>query len=772
MSPLLNILIAEDNATDAELVLRQLRKDCQLGEITHVWTEESFAEAITKNPDLILSDYDMGSFNGFRALEILHERNLDIPFILVSGTIGEDLAVEAIKQGASDYLLKDRLGRLGTAVSQAIKDCRLRRERKEAEIALALSESRYRLLVEQAADGIFTVTSAGRYSDVNARGLEMLHYSREEFLRLNLGDLISEEEKPRLAEEVACLRQGQTRVSEFKIRRRDGTWFDAEISARALPDGQLLGIVRDLTERRRAEQVLRESEERFRQLAENIHEVFWISDSEKRTILYVSPAYETIWGRSCEGLIRNASDWLEAIHPDDRAGVTAALGKQLRGDYDEVFRVVRPDGTIRWVRDKAFPIRDRAGNVYRIVGTAEDITENRKLEAQFLQAQKMEAIGTLAGGIAHDFNNILSAITGYTELIKMQVGSDPQVSSYLQALQQASTRAAALVRQILAFSRRGNQERRPIQLRSVVEESLKLLRATIPVTIAFDVKLDDHLPPVLADGTQIHQVMMNLGTNASHAMRERTGRLTVRLELREITERFARTTTRLRAGPHVCLSVADNGHGMSPEIMARMYEPFFTTKAPGEGTGLGLAVLHGVMQSHHGDVVVKSMQGEGTVFELYFPAHLLPQEALAAQEDVEIPRGRGERVLFVDDESPIMIVGRLMLEQIGYKVHGDTDPAAMLALIRANPAAYDLVITDLTMPEMTGLDFASQLLAIRPDLPIILTTGYNSTLTIERVKAHGIREMLLKPLSMHSLGQAVRRSLDHPTPRLNAPLNT
>ena len=772
MSPLLNILIAEDNATDAELVLRQLRKDCQLGEITHVWTEESFVEAITKNPDLILSDYDMGSFNGFRALEILHERNLDIPFILVSGTIGEDLAVEAIKQGASDYLLKDRLGRLGTAGSQAIKDCRLRRERKEAEIALALSESRYRLLVEQAADGIFTVTSAGRYSDVNARGLEMLHYSREEFLRLNLGDLIAEEEKPRLAEEVAGLRQGQTRVSEFKIRRRDGTWFDAEISARALPDGQLLGIVRDLTERRRAEQVLRESEERFRQLAENIHEVFWISDPEKRTILYVSPAYETIWGRSCEGLIRNASDWLEAIHPDDRAGVTAALEKQLRGDYDEVFRVVRPDGTIRWVRDKAFPIRDRAGNVYRIVGTAEDITENRKLEAQFLQAQKMEAIGTLAGGIAHDFNNILSAITGYTELIKMQVGSDPQVSSYLQALQQASTRAAALVRQILAFSRRGNQERRPIQLRSVVEESLKLLRATIPVTIAFDVKLDDHLPPVLADGTQIHQVMMNLGTNASHAMRERTGRLTVRLGLREITERFARTTTRLRAGPHVCLSVADNGHGMSPEIMARMYEPFFTTKAPGEGTGLGLAVLHGVMQSHHGDVVVKSTQGEGTVFELYFPAHLLPQEALAAQEDVEIPRGRGERVLFVDDESPIMIVGRLMLEQIGYKVHGDTDPAAMLALIRANPAAYDLVITDLTMPEMTGLDFASQLLAIRPDLPIILTTGYNSTLTIERVKAHGISEMLLKPLSMHSLGQAIRRSLDHPTPRLNASLNT
>jgi PAS domain S-box-containing protein len=768
MLPSLNILIAEDNPMDAQLVLRQLRKDCQLGEVTHVWTEEAFVEAIAKLPDLILSDYDMGSFTGFRALEILREQGRDTPFILISGTIGEDLAVEAIKQGASDYLLKDRLGRLGTAVSQAIKDCRLRRERKQAETALAMSESRYRLLVEQASDGIFTVSSTGRYTDVNARGLEMLHYTREDFLRLNLGDLIAREDGVRLAQEIAALKQGQTRVSEFKIRRSDGTWFDAEISARALPDGQLLGIVRDLTERRRSEQVLRESEERFRQLAENIHEVFWITDPEKRTMLYISPAYETIWGRSRLAIMENPSDWLEAIHPDDRPRVSASIARQLQGDYDEVYRVVRPDGCIRWVRDKAFPIRDHSGNVYRIVGTAEDITENRKLEAQFLQAQKMEAIGTLAGGIAHDFNNILTAISGYTELIKAQVPAESHIAAYLQALQQASTRATSLVRQILAFSRRGNQERRPIQLRSVVEESLKLLRATIPVTVSFDVQLDDKLPPVLADATQIHQVMMNLGTNAAHAMNDQVGRFTVRLEFREITERFARTTTRLRTGPHVCLIVSDSGHGMSPEIMARMYEPFFTTKGPGEGTGLGLAVLHGVMQSHNGDVVVKSTVGAGTVFELYFPAHLLPQEPLAPKDDVGIPHGLGERILLVDDEGPVMIVGRLMLEQIGYKAQGHTDPSAMLEHIRADPGAFDLVITDLTMPAMTGLDFARQLQTIRPDLPIILTTGYNSTLTPERVRELGIREMLLKPLSMHSLAQALRRALNQPTARLTA----
>ena len=761
MTQPLKILFAEDNPVDAELVLRQLRRDGFDFEVNRVESEVAFVAGLDEGVDLILSDYDLGEFNGLRALEIVRASGLTVPFILISGTIGEDIAVEAIKLGASDYLLKDRLVRLGTAVTQAIMEGRLRRERREAESALAMSESRYRLLVEQASDGIFTVSHDGLYSDVNVRALEMMQYQREEFLRLKLGDLIAVEDRPRLEAEISRLRLGETRVSEFRMRRKDGTWFDAEISARALPDGHLLGIMRDLSERRRSEQALRDSEERFRQIAENIHEVFWMIDPEQHRMLYVSPAYETIWGRSCESLMARPSDWLKAIHPDDRDRVAeAAASRQLSGEYHEIYRVVRPDGSIRWVRDRAFPIHDAEGKVYRVVGTAEDITEHRKLEDQFLQAQKMEAIGTLAGGIAHDFNNILAAITGYTELMQMQIKNQPEVKGYLNALLQASSRATSLVRQILAFSRQGEHARTPVDLSRVVAEPLGLLRATIPATIAFDVSLPEGLPPVLADETHIHQVVMNLGTNAAHAMKDRPGTLGVKVELREVTANFAKTTSRLRPGPHLVLTVSDTGTGMTPELMERMFEPFFTTKAPGEGTGLGLAVVHGVMQTHEGEVTVKSTPGRGTTFQLYFPVHAIPVSAQPAEPVGAPPRGRGERILFVDDEAPIMLVGRLMLEGLGYQVEGGTDALEMLERFKEAPDAFDLVITDLTMPGITGLELSRRLLQIRPDICIILTTGYNASLTLERVRQLGIRELIMKPLSMFSLATALRRALD------------
>ncbi|HSH95548.1 MAG TPA: PAS domain S-box protein, partial [Roseimicrobium sp.] len=472
--------------------------------------------------------------------------------------------------------------------------------------------------------------------------------------------------------------------------RKDGTSFWNHLSITPVLDEHgnvvnFIGVLQDVTARRRAAEDLQASEERFRQIAENIQEAFWMTDPATHSLLYISPAYETIWGRRCADILKNPSDWLKAIHPDDRGRVAAASKRQLQGNYDEVYRVVRPDGSIRWVRDKAFPIRDQAGKVYRIVGTAEDITETRKLEEQFMQAQKMEAIGTLAGGIAHDFNNILAAITGYTELIKMQVTNDPQVETYLAALLQASSRATSLVRQILAFSRQADHERLPLQLRLVVEESLRLLRATIPVTVAFETHIDTETTWVLADATQVHQVLMNLGTNAAHAMSGGPGKLSVRLERREVSDEFARSTTRLRPGPHVVLSVSDTGCGMSAEVMERMFDPFFTTKPPGEGTGLGLAVVHGVMQTHEGEVLVKSAQGQGTTFELYFPAHLLPLDTQPAVDETEIPRGKGERILFVDDEAPIMLVGRLMLEEIGYKVDGETEAPAALERVKANP---------------------------------------------------------------------------------------
>ena len=760
MSVKLKILYAEDNPSDAELVLRQLRRDGFEVDAHLVDTEEDFAAGVHDGVDLILADYDIGTFNGLRALEIVKQKGVDVPFILISGTIGEDIAVESIKQGASDYLLKDRLMRLGTAVSQAIMDTRLRRERRQSEAALAISESRYRMLVEQAADGIVMVSADGRYRDVNARGLEMVQYSREEFLKMHLSDLIAPDEHPKLASEVLGLKRGETRVCEFRIHRKNGAWFDAEISARALPDGQLLGIVRDLTERRRSEHALRESEERFRQLAENIREVFWMTDPLRRAILYISPAYETIWGRTCESLYRQPETWVEAIHPEDRERVMAAAAQEAGGGYHEVYRVMRTDGSIRWVRDRAFPIKDASGRVYRIVGTAEDITERRELEEQFRQAQKLEAIGTLAGGIAHDFNNILGAIIGYVELTKMDLRTHPASHQYLDLVLQGAHRAASLVRQILAFSRQQEQQRIPIQLRHVVEEPLKLLRATVPAMIEFDVSLANDVPAVLGDPTQVHQVIMNLCTNAAHAM-NRSGRLGVKLE-RFVVDAFTPDVgAQLRFGVYARLTVSDTGCGMDRGTMDRIFEPFFTTKSPGEGTGLGLSVVHGIMQSHEGSVTVHSVPGKGTTFHLYFPADDGATTEKRAQTESDIPRGTGQRLLFIEDEQAIADLGKSILEMLNYRTTSVTDADEALELFRANPDAFDAVITDLSMPKMMGTDLASHLLEIRPDLPIILTTGYTAILTPEELHAVGVRELLMKPFGFDSIGLAVHRALTH-----------
>ncbi len=380
--------------------------------------------------------------------------------------------------------------------------------------------------------------------------------------------------------------------------------------------------------------------------------------------------------------------------------------------------------------------------------------ERRQLEEQFRQAQKMEAIGTLSGGIAHDFNNILGAIIGYTELAKMELDKNSEVVENLDEVLNGANRAVELVRQILAFSRQQEHERKPIQLRHVVAEALKLLRATIPASIEFDVSLDTDVPTVLADATQIHQIVMNLGTNAWHAMKQHSGRLTVAIEDFEADSDCADANPGLQPGQYVRLSMSDTGSGMDPATLSRIFDPFFTTKAPGEGTGLGLAVVQGIMQTHEGAVTVYSHVGEGTTFHLYFPAYG-EEEVHEESEVAAVPSGNGERILYVDDELLLARVGKKILERLGYVVEIQTGPMEALEAVRKRPGAYDLVISDQMMPILPGVDLARLLLAIRPDLPIILVTGYTATLTPERVQAMGIRNLILKPISVAALGAAV-----------------
>jgi nitrogen-specific signal transduction histidine kinase/CheY-like chemotaxis protein len=378
-------------------------------------------------------------------------------------------------------------------------------------------------------------------------------------------------------------------------------------------------------------------------------------------------------------------------------------------------------------------------------------------ERQSRQSSRMEAIGTLAGGIAHDFNNILTAILGFTELGLASVPKGSRTQRNLQEVLTAGHRAKHLVLQILAFSRQSGQGKKPTPIHTVVHEALTLLRASIPSTVEIRHSLLAE-SSIQADPTQLHQVVINLCTNAEYAMRETGGLLEITLEDVNVTEENIRSVSGLKLGPHARLTIQDNGAGMSSEVLERMYDPFFTTKPIGEGSGMGLAVVHGIVTNHGGALMVNSLKGQGTKVEVYLPA--IPALAWDASDDQHpIPRGK-ETILFVDDEETIVRLGQELLSQLGYTVEVQTSSPEALNAFRMNPERFDLVITDQTMPGLTGEALSRELLRIRPELPIILCTGFSHIMTAEKAKTLGIQAYLMKPLAIRDLAPIVRHVLD------------
>lgn len=448
------------------------------------------------------------------------------------------------------------------------------------------------------------------------------------------------------------------------------------------------------------------------------------------------------------------------VHPEDREIVMGASRAALASGrpFDFEYRIRHRDGRVRWVHGVADVERDEGGKPVRMTGVVQDITDRKQLEDQLRNAQKMEAIGQLAGGIAHDFNNILGAILGNVELALNPPPAEPVITEHLNTIRAASRRAADLVRQILLFSRCQEARRRPLRLEQVVKEALALLRASLPASIEFRTDLAPTWT-VLADPSEIHQVTMNLCTNAGHAMRDRPGVLKVELANTQVDEAWARAHPDLAPGRYVRLKVEDNGNGMDRATLARIFEPFFTTKPVGEGTGLGLAVVHGVMKNHDGGVVVESRLGEGTAFHLYFPVFDEEVgEPPAAAEPV--PPGRGERILFVDDEEPLTSAGKAALERMGYQVTPVNDPAEAFERFSRAPGEFEVLLTDLNMPGMSGAALAQKVRAIRPEMRLILTTGFNATLTEEVAREMGFGALLAKPYDLRSLGEAVHRVLN------------
>jgi len=509
---------------------------------------------------------------------------------------------------------------------------------------------------------------------------------------------------------------------------------------------------------------LEEHQARFQQLVEHIQEVFWIAVPDHSQVLYMSPRYETVWGRNCASLVDLSHNLWDSVHPQDQEWVLTRLAEGKAKGFHAEFRIIRPDHAIRWIRARTLPIRNAFGEVVRMAGVAEDITEQKRVEEtlvqterQFRQSSRMEAIGTLAGGIAHDFNNILTAILGYTELGLASVQKGSRVQRNLQEVLTAGHRAKHLVLQILAFSRQSGQGKKPTPIHQVILEAFKLLRATIPSTIEFRHSLMTE-ESVLADPTQLHQVVINLCTNAEYAMRTNGGLLDITLEDLDVTEEKALSVSGLQVGPHVRLTIQDTGTGMSPEVLERMFDPFFTTKPIGEGSGMGLAVVHGIVANHRGALMVNSVVGKGTKIEVYLPT--IPSPAWNGPgEQAILPIGK-ETILFVDDEETIVRLGKELLSPLGYTVEVQTNSLEALNVFRQDPQRYDLVITDQTMPGLTGEALSRELLRIRPELPIILCTGFSHIMTAEKAKALGIQAYLMKPLAIRDLAPIIRHVLD------------
>jgi PAS domain S-box-containing protein len=647
-------------------------------------------------------------------------------------------------------------------------------ERRMAEANLSQSERRFRTLIETIPHGIQEIDPNGVITFANPAHANIYGCESDELVGKSIFELAAGEDAGRqLREHLSFLMTHQPHPSPWfgKDRTKDGRIIDTQVDWNYKRDMQgrvsgLTTIISDITHRKRAEKALLDNLTFMNTLIDTIPNPVFFKDSEG-LFLGCNMAYAQTLGLPKEKILGRRLIDLESNIADDMAAHYHRQDLLLirnPGIQTHESQILCADNVQRdFVLYKA-TFNDTEEQVAGVVGIMLDITElknaerkRRQLELQLQQTQKMEALGTLAGGIAHDFNNILAAIIGYTEIVVADTPAKTTSHDYLKRVLEAGERARSLVKQILAFSRQGEMEPKPVQVKLIVKEVLKLLRASLPATIEIDQQIQSD-GAVMADPTQIHQVMMNLGTNAGYAMGQKGGRLTVRLEEISLDEAFTRLHTGMRPGPYLKLTVSDTGQGIASENLTRIFDPFFTTKPKGEGTGMGLSVVHGIVSHLGGLITVDSAPGQGACFQVYLPA-LQGQAALPAVEVKALPTGK-ERILFVDDELFQTDMFKHLLGLLGYHVETRNTAADALTLFEKDPGAFDLVITDMIMPKMTGDELAVQLLEIRPDLPIILATGYSENMTEAKAKALGIKAFAFKPLVIEELSRLIREVLD------------
>lgn len=561
-------------------------------------------------------------------------------------------------------------------------------------------------------------------------------------------------------------KHGETLCAEAALSMgQTGKYANLWATASPLLDqeGNYVGAIesiRDISERRTAQQRLSDKNVLLKNILDNIpHFVFW---KDRNSVFQgCNFNFAQVAGLDAPEDIVGKTDF-DLAWSKEESEFYRQCDQDVMESGESLLDIEEPqlqaDGKKAILLTSKVPLRNAAGEVVGILGLFADITEQRALEKKLRQSQRIEAIGTLAGGIAHDFNNILTAVIGYTEFAMGGTLAGSQNQFALNEVLKATHRAKDLVQQILMFGQQVEQERTPTMIKPIIQEALELLRATIPTTIEICQEIKEGAGPVLADPTQIHQVIMNLGTNAYHAMQDTGGSLKVTLDNLHVDAELAASVPELHEGAYVRLTVTDTGHGMTQDTLEHVFEPYFTTKKAGEGSGLGLSVVHGIIIGHGGAITVKATPGEGSLFTIYLP-RLFNEAAREITEPENLPKGN-ERILFVDDEEALVRLGQKNLESLGYEVTAETSSVDALELFRSDPQAFDLIFTDQTMPNITGIQLSEKILIVRPDIPIILCTGFSATTSVETAKAIGIREFIMKPLTKRDVALIIRKVLD------------
>ncbi len=633
-------------------------------------------------------------------------------------------------------------------------------ERKQAEEALRESKERFRELAELLPESIFEINVSGNLTFVNRSALDHFKYTQQDVDQgLNGFDMFVPEDRQRAMEHAQKILQGeQIGLEEYTALRKDGSTFPVMLNAAAIihedkPIG-FRGIAIDISERVQSEETLRESESKFRSLFNLSPQAIALTKLETGKLADVNNMFCDLTKYSQKEIIGKTTTQVGFYSDGDRARFIKEL--QTSGEVNGLEMDFKAkDGAI--LNALMFARVIRISGESFILTIFLDMTEQKQLQAQLQHVQKMESIGTLAGGIAHDFNNILFSVFGYTELALDDTERGTPLHDKLQQVLIAAHRAKGLVKQILTFSRQADQELKPLKVQRVVREALKLIRSSFPSTIEINQNISNTCGFVMADATQIHQVAMNLLTNAYHAMENEGGKLDVSLKEVDLDAEDLKDPAMI-PGLYVCLTVADTGAGIDESVIDKIFDPYFTTKEKERGTGLGLAMVHGIVKSYGGNIRVYSEPGKGTAFHVYLPA--IQTQAETKETRVISPvEGGKERILLVDDEEQIVRMSQQMLERLGYHVTARTSSIETLEAFRAAPDKFDLVITDMTMPNMTGVHLAKKLIEIRPDIPVIICTGFSEKISADKAKAMGIRGYVMKPVVRSELAKKIREVL-------------